>query len=434
MLGLKKINRSQKFDFALTNKEVSAVKLADEVLNDINAYKNNKDNLKHDFMLCMLANLQTSIKSGYMLTIAKSPKSYSSQPKRYRYNHATFRIVVPILNKMIEAGYLDYLKGIKIPKYKHGLLSKISPSEKFIKTLSLLKGTEPRILKPNEPIVLRERSKKARAIEYSDSPEVQLWRENVVNYNSIRGITKVSLAGMSPEEIEANIGFLGKYAIGDFRNSTSISLTPTYATRIFNGSFEQGGRFYNCIETIMPKTLRPLIQINDQPTVELDYSSYHIRMLYHLEGIDYRDNAYSDLAEGDETWTSIYKKIGLINLNSKSRTSTLRALRSAIREKSEWKQAFDDLNDATLSPVLDRWLEKHSSIVNHFNSDKGLLLQRYDSDIADSILKHFWSKGVCVLCVHDSFIIQADLEDELREVMTEAYVAKAAFKPVITVK
>ncbi len=40
-----------------------------------------------------------------------------------------------------------------------------------------------------------------------------------------------------------------------------------------------------------PEKCAPLVEAGE-PTVELDYSGLHIRMLYHLIGIDYRDECY----------------------------------------------------------------------------------------------------------------------------------------------
>ena len=58
------------------------------------------------------------------------------------------------------------------------------------------------------------------------------------------------------------------------------------------GSFKFGGRSYGALHQSLRKELRPHIHINGNGTVEVDYSAYHIRMLYHKEGIDFREDPY----------------------------------------------------------------------------------------------------------------------------------------------
>lgn len=43
-----------------------------------------------------------------------------------------------------------------------------------------------------------------------------------------------------------------------------------------------------------------------------------------------------------------------------------------------------------------------------------------DSQIANLVLDHFTQKGIPVLCIHDSFVIQYDKEPELRDILDQA--------------
>ena len=57
--------------------------------------------------------------------------------------------------------------------------------------------------------------------------------------------------------------------------------------RIFsNSSWKQHGRFYGGWWQNIPKEYREHISINGVPAVELDYLSFHPRMLYHLCGLE----------------------------------------------------------------------------------------------------------------------------------------------------
>lgn len=54
--------------------------------------------------------------------------------------------------------------------------------------------------------------------------------------------------------------------------------------RVFNNeSFCQGGRFYGHWSQQIPKECRSHIKIDDQNTVEVDFSAYHLHMIYFME-------------------------------------------------------------------------------------------------------------------------------------------------------
>ena len=85
--------------------------------------------------------------------------------------------------------------------------------------------------------------------------------------------------------------------------------------RVFsNRSFDQGGRFFGAGHLQLPKKVRKHhIAINGSPTVELDFSAMHIRMLYHEEGIPYTDDPYAILCDSEEE-----RKIYNLNFARKS--------------------------------------------------------------------------------------------------------------------
>lgn len=69
----------------------------------------------------------------------------------------------------------------------------------------------------------------------------------------------------------------------------------------------------------------------------------------------------------------------------------------------------------------------HPLITDQFNTGAGLRLMGYDSEIAANVLQHFTDKGILCLCMHDSFIVQKQYEEELIDVMKESYKNKFPF-------
>ncbi|MBU26174.1 MAG: hypothetical protein CMD99_09130 [Gammaproteobacteria bacterium] len=62
-----------------------------------------------------------------------------------------------------------------------------------------------------------------------------------------------------------------------------LDLTQRYLKRVLNNSsLEQGGRFYGAWWQSIPSEYRPLISLNGDYVVELDYSTIHIHLLYAL--------------------------------------------------------------------------------------------------------------------------------------------------------
>jgi hypothetical protein len=60
-------------------------------------------------------------------------------------------------------------------------------------------------------------------------------------------------------------------------------------------------------------------------------------------------------------------------------------------------------------------------VTKRFNTDIGLKLQRLDSEIAVLVITKMMDKGHVVLPVHDSFICDIMVRNELKLAMTEAY-------------
>lgn len=54
-------------------------------------------------------------------------------------------------------------------------------------------------------------------------------------------------------------------------------------------------------------------------------------------------------------------------------------------------------------------------------TDKGMKLQRVESNLAEAIMLHFVRQGRAILPIHDAFIVQAHLERELVQVMQDSF-------------
>ena len=71
--------------------------------------------------------------------------------------------------------------------------------------------------------------------------------------------------------------------------------------------------------------------------------------------------------------------------------------------------------------IITRLETMHRPISKYFYLGIGLRLQSVDSEMALEIVSYFTNKGIVVLPIHDSFIVQSKYENELILKMKEVY-------------
>jgi hypothetical protein len=189
------------------------------------------------------------------------------------------------------------------------------------------------------------------------------------------------------------------------------------------GSFACNGRAYGALHQNLPKHMRPFIRINDRPTIELDFSAYHIQMLYHQEGIDYAEDPYTK--PGGPEMRDIFKAVGLVAINAVSPQSAY----GAIRQELDRRGIPLPQMERPLVSLVEMFRTAHKPIERHLFSDAGIWLQNLDSHIMNGILMRLMERDILGLPVHDSVIAQREHEEVLREIMMREYAAVMGFRP-----
>ncbi|MBI9081851.1 MAG: hypothetical protein JEY79_19180 [Pseudodesulfovibrio sp.] len=198
-----------------------------------------------------------------------------------------------------------------------------------------------------------------------------------------------------------------------------------HSRRIFNrGSWEFGGRAYGPLhQSMLRKYMRKDILIDGQPTVEIDFSAFHILMLYHREGIEYQGDPYT-ACEGPEL-RQIYKAVGLIAINAESERKARGAIQSELRDRGLRAPRRHE----PIKTLVMKFREAHPAIAHHLFSDVGVTLQNIDSEIMNAILVWLMDKGILGLSVHDSVIVAKQHAAFTKEVMTKEYWKVTGFEP-----
>jgi hypothetical protein len=167
---------------------------------------------------------------------------------------------------------------------------------------------------------------------------------------------------------------------------------------------------------------RSEITINGKPVVELDFSGLHPHLLYAKEGIQYDADPYSVVDSRPEV-RSFLKIILLSQLNAKDAVTAERAANKWLLDNREERLVLSRLGITRARPLIEAFREAHKPISSYFctGKDTGLRIMNLDSKIALEVVNHFAKKGIPILPVHDSFIVQEQYREELREIMQTAY-------------
>jgi len=194
--------------------------------------------------------------------------------------------------------------------------------------------------------------------------------------------------------------------------------------RVFNrGDFDHGGRFYGGWWQNVKSHVRPAITIDGQHTIEADFSGFNPAVLLAEAGQHIPDDPYSLIVGANAPK----------ELRDHAK-ATLAALLNAPSGTTEEPRDFDSARwRMTAEDFRAKLLDAFPMVPAMLGTDKGMKLQRLESDLAEAIMLHFVSQGHAVLPIHDAFIVQAHLEQELVQVMKDTFKARLGQVPHVKV-
>lgn len=343
--------------------------------------------------------------------VSKNKSDYQ-KADRYRKIFLTYDYLIHIIDDLTELGYLEQVLGSQ----KERLRTRIKATQKLIdkilnpeyKVNELVSAQGHLAIVQVNPDSDRELiwlsqdddDDDDRFIPYEDNDLTNLMRDNLKVINEKIAKSKVSL-WLSDEQFEELSEKLKRKK--DIKKS-NVDFTRDQLYRIFNNrSFELGGRFYGGWWQNIPKDFRKYIKINHKPTVELDYSGHHIRMLYALEGLQPPDDPYDIHGYDRDT----LKEAMMIMINSPTRRKATKKIGHMVADNS--------------TQLISAMTERHSQIRHHFFTGAGLSMMYRDSQLAEKVMLEMMKRNATVLPVHDSFIVRNSYADELEQVMTTEF-------------
>jgi len=397
----------------------------DALLKEFNAGPKFKgrDNLKKTHIKVVILNLYVAwlIDPECYVAFYRRESEYRAKT-RYNSLHISKK-TIDVVDALLRNGYITQVKG----KYgrEEGYRSYMSRMRATKKLIDLIVDTHGiteemvEVHRHRQCIHLRdydEEKDKQVDIEYDDTPEINRMRDELYAYNNLLRRTFIDI----PHFPERGV-FSGKK-----RRATKIDRSKKFVRRIFiRDSWDTGGRFYGGWWQRLPSKWRERIRINDEPVVELDYSGLHIVMLYALEGIDYWKEIGTDpyqLGQGYEQsdrMRGLLKVILLTIINARTPQAAIKAVQKEVNFNPN-ELGWVKEEGLELKEIVERFQEYHKQISHRFSSGIGITLQNADSRMAELVIKEFTARGIPILCIHDSFVVQDKHEDDMWKVMEKA--------------
>lgn len=251
-------------------------------------------------------------------------------------------------------------------------------------------------------------------------------REPLERFNEFLGQHNLAL-NCSPEELNELCGSMNDRAI---RKGLRLPLRPElYRTTLYRSflqsRWDRGGRLWGGWWQFIPGAWRSRITIDGEETIELDFSGFSVRLMYHETKEPYEGDPYildqMGKAGSPKFYRECVKKITQALINSDQKTK--RPERVPIPKK---------LPKGMTRLTVRGWIEsKHSSIAHKFHVGHGISIMFIESTIASNIIERGMQKGIVVLPVHDSFIVQQKHNEWLNETMIKTYNDIVGMIPII---
>jgi hypothetical protein len=373
------------------------------------------------YVMMLLLDLYVSWRSdpSQYVSYSRNKNNYGKN-SRYKRINVGYVGLTTVVVKLLENGLIEHVNGVcyrdAITKVIYaGYESKMKATSKLVRYIVKHKIKLNMISRHENERVIILRSEKvddvSDEIVYDDLPRAIADSEKVlIDYNNLLAKTYIDLADdmITPDERD------------DYQGH-SIDLSRKRVRRIFNNSsWSDGGRLYNVWWMECPKRLRKYIVIDGQPTVELDYSGFHIMLLYARVGINYLEHDDDPYVLDDHPHRSLNKRLMLIAINAKNDNA-------AVKATWEWRigsgkrELYGIENHQGLHNILSALKTKHAPIARYIASGEGIKLQYQDSCITIELIKHFTKMKVPILTIHDSFITTVMNKPFLMDMMKVAY-------------
>ena len=304
--------------------------------------------------LTLVSNLYFNSKDTSQTTFGvPQSKTYYADNRKKLGKHITQSGIVRVLDFLVKRGFVEIVSiGRKHPNAKKGIPTQVRETKSFLEFLDHGDVSCLDIETTRPQIILKSDKDSGKAlIDFEDTEASRGMNDRVTIINEV----------LLDHWADLEIPHKDLLALKD----KGIDLEKTLYTgrrlrRIFNNSsFEYGGRFYGGWWQSIPSKLRHRITINNEPTIELDYSSMHPRMLYAEVGAECPADPYN------------------VGFDPEHRDLVKKAFNALINAKGRIDK-FDDLEDGLTGLGLE-CLRSHATLFIPFLFDPVTFLTTFPS-------------------------------------------------------
>ena len=308
------------------------------------------------------------------------------------------------------------IKGHRNPATNAGLRTRIEPTKAFLNIL-IIQG----LIFPGHPHGLKKnnRPKENQALlqltTYDSSSEEESTRALRRDLNDDEAVLFPLNKKLKELRVDFHIPDYSIYfAHWDFKYSRSKlrHMSGTYLVRKFKHNDGHAGRLYGHWVQQCPSGLRRYLTFNGKATIELDYSSMQLYLLYGLaDKLPPSGDLYA-FERIDRHWM---KAVLTRSVGANTRADATASFRAELAEFSP-----KVLSKAEI--YFDLFWERHSAVYDLlFTGATWAKLQYLDSTIALRVLKRLLDLGIVCIPIHDSFVVQAQYKRELEDAMITAF-------------
>lgn len=360
------------------------------------------------------------------LSVRLGPKAYNGRGGPYLNGEAMGREI----DHMEKAGLVEISEGVR-----GEVSTTLRMTDAFVIEAIKAKLSDSNVihrLDANRTVrVYRTNSEDGEFVDFEHDDQSRQWTGQLDAYNGFLAQQAIGIA-LPRAETTRFVARQNAYRKAGTPRLKQPDLTNKSLFRQFNyGGFEAGGRLYGAWWVNCPSDLRPLITINGEATVELDFSGCSIRMLYHRNNLPFEGDVYGleavdafVQANGlpQKRYRPGIKRLAQVLFNSDKEARPERMRLKGDEKVRPW---------FTEERILTMLREKHAPIAHEFQSEAWKWTQRQDSEIALTVISNLMEKGVVALPIHDSFIVIDGEEDLLIDEMNKCYLDRFGFLPEI---
>lgn len=354
------------------------------------------------------------------LLMPRSKVAYGPE-SRYRIPFS-YRLVDQVLKAAKEAGFVAVINGFYVAG-GGGELTRLWPAGRLLEHF-ITRGLRWRYTPPPDKhggIFLNpgRGSNQRRLVQRNEASIVPTMQDNLFRINDFLSEQCISIdlpnaafaASFGRDKVTNEDGEMMPFENLSGQGKHAINMQNVFLNRIFaQGSLSKGGRFYGGWWQLIPSKARRRILINEDITIECDFSGLSCSMLYAMEGLAPPNDAYD---------------IGLNYVTDDPRRKIVKRYMNAVLNDSSRRYRLEpnELKRLGLSHVElhARLSDLHKPIAKHFNSGIGVDLQFHDSEIAEQVMLRLMEQGEVCLPIHDSFIVRVKAADKLQRAMTAAF-------------